>query len=225
VVSSRTAVPLLVITLVVTVLLSGCGGPPTGTAWSSASPDASSTGTGSADPPPSDSAAASPTANPSPSPTRVPAPTPPKPTPPPGNLTTAQAVLNQVNAWRTAAGLRPYTMSPGLVASAHKHNLVMIAGCGLSHRCPGEPDLGPRISAQGVHWTTLGENIGESGPNPNTASAITKAATGLDKAMFDEKPPNDGHRRNLLSKSFTHIGIDVIRDSKGTVWLTQDFSN
>jgi uncharacterized protein YkwD len=47
----------------------------------------------------------------------------------------------------------------------------------------------------------------------------------LDKAMFDEKPPNDGHRRNQLSKTFTHIGIDVIRDSKGTVWLTQDFSN
>jgi uncharacterized protein YkwD len=43
--------------------------------------------------------------------------------------------------------------------------------------------------------------------------------------MFNEKPPNDGHRQNLLSKTFTHIGIDVVRDSHGTVWLTQDFTD
>lgn len=43
--------------------------------------------------------------------------------------------------------------------------------------------------------------------------------------MLDEKPPNDGHRANILSTSYTHIGISVIRDSSGTVWLTQDFSN
>jgi uncharacterized protein YkwD len=43
--------------------------------------------------------------------------------------------------------------------------------------------------------------------------------------MFKETPPNDGHRRNILSKDFTHIGIDVVRDSKGKVWLTEDFTN
>lgn len=224
--SSRT-VPLIVTVLTAAALLSGCGGP-SGAAWSAGanSSDSPSTGVGMPDPSTS-SDPSSPSAAPSPTAT-TPAPVPSKttnPPPPPGNLSTAQAVLNQLNAWRTAAGLKPYTMLAGLVASAHKHNLVMIGGCGLSHRCPGEADLGPRISAQGVHWTTLGENIGESGPNANTTAAITKAAMGLDKAMFDEKPPDDGHRRNLLSKSFTHIGIDVIRDSKGTVWLTQDFSN
>ena len=43
--------------------------------------------------------------------------------------------------------------------------------------------------------------------------------------MLNEKPPDDGHRKNILSSSFTHIGIAVFRDSSGTVWLTQDFSN
>jgi uncharacterized protein YkwD len=43
--------------------------------------------------------------------------------------------------------------------------------------------------------------------------------------MLDEKPPDDGHRLNILSSAFTHIGIAVYRDSSGTVWLTQDFSN
>ena len=50
-------------------------------------------------------------------------------------------------------------------------------------------------------------------------------AVSLTQAMLDEKPPDDGHRKNILSRSFTHIGIAVFRVSSGTVWLTQDFSN
>ena len=34
-----------------------------------------------------------------------------------------------------------------------------------------------------------------------------------------------GHRQNILSHAFRHIGIAVTRDSHGTVWMTQDFSN
>ena len=43
--------------------------------------------------------------------------------------------------------------------------------------------------------------------------------------MLDEKPPDDGHRLNILSSAFHHIGIAVSVDSAGTVWMTQDFSN
>lgn len=164
--------------------------------------------------------------NPPPAPPPLPPkPAKPKPAPPqPGVSAAAQAILDQVNAWRAEAGLRPYVMLPGLIASAHKHNLTMAAGCGLSHQCPGEAPFGDRIHAQGVQWSSAGENCGVGGSANNTA-AITAAAKGLDQAMFDEQPPDDGHRQNLLSSSFTHIGIDVIRDSKGSVWLTQDFTS
>jgi uncharacterized protein YkwD len=101
----------------------------------------------------------------------------------------------------------------------------MAGGCGLSHQCPGEPDLGARETAAGVHWTAAGENIGDGGPVADTAAAIAQMAVGLTQAMLSEKPPGDGHRRNILSRSFTHIGIAVFRDSRGTVWLTQDFSS
>jgi uncharacterized protein YkwD len=47
----------------------------------------------------------------------------------------------------------------------------------------------------------------------------------LTQDMINEKPPDDGHRLNILSTSFHHIGIVVSRDSSGTVWMTQDFSN
>ena len=59
----------------------------------------------------------------------------------------------------------------------------------------------------------------------DTPAAIAQMAVGLTRSMLDEKPPDDGHRLNILSSAFTHIGISVYRDSSGTVWMTQDFSN
>ncbi len=101
----------------------------------------------------------------------------------------------------------------------------MAGGCGLSHQCPSEPDLGARETAAGVHWSASGENVGEGGPVADTTAAIGQMAVSLTQDMLNEQPPDDGHRKNILSTAFTHIGIAVYRDGSGTVWLTQDFSN
>jgi uncharacterized protein YkwD len=101
----------------------------------------------------------------------------------------------------------------------------MASGCGLSHQCPGEPSLGARETAAGVHWTSAGENIGEGGPEPSTASAIAKMAVDITRSMLNEKPPDDGHRLNILSSFFHHVAITIQEDGSGTVWMTQDFSN
>ena len=130
-----------------------------------------------------------------------------------------------INQARAAAGLPPLTTTAGLDISASAHNMTMASGCGLSHQCPGEPSLGARETAAGVTWTTCGENIGEGGPVADTTAAIAQMAVGLTQAMLNEQPPDDGHRLNILSSSFTHIGIAVFRSPSGTVWLTQDFSN
>lgn len=149
----------------------------------------------------------------------------PKSTVPPSSNSAVDQLLAQINSLRAQNNLPPYTILSGLLASAHKHNLFMIGTCGMQHQCPGEASLGDRISAQGVHWTMCGENIGWSGPHPDTTSAMIDAAEGLTTAMYNEKPPDDGHRLNLLSSKFHHVGIDVVRDSSGKVWLTQDFSS
>ena len=143
----------------------------------------------------------------------------------PAGGTAAGQVLALINQARSGAGLAPLTVTSGLQASSSAHNLKMAGGCGLSHQCPGEPAIGDRETAAGVHWTAAGENIGEGGPVADTDSAIAQMAVGLTQSMLDEQPPNDGHRMNILSTSFTHIGIAVYRDGSGTVWLTQDFSN
>jgi uncharacterized protein YkwD len=143
----------------------------------------------------------------------------------PAGGTAAGQVLALINQARSAAGLPALMITPGLETSSSQHNLRMADGCGLSHQCPGEPPLGDRETAAGVDWTSAGENIGEGGPVADTAAAVAQMAVGLTQAMLNEQPPDDGHRLNILSSSFTHIGIAVYRDSSGTVWLTQDFSN
>jgi uncharacterized protein YkwD len=176
---------------------------------------------------------AAPSSVPTPAPSGVPAtsrPATPKPTrttatAPASSSAVVDQLLAQINQLRADNGLPPYTLLSGLNASAHKHNVTMMGGCGLSHQCPGEASLGARVSAQGVKWSSCGENIGYSGPHSNSTAEIVKAAEGLTTSMYNEKPPNDGHRRNLLSTSFHHVGIDVVRDSSGRVWLTQDFSS
>ncbi len=139
--------------------------------------------------------------------------------------TPAEQVLALINQARSAAGLAPLTVTAGLVISSSAHNMRMAGGCGLTHQCPGEPAIGQRETEAGVNWTEAGENIGEGGPVADTTAAVAQLAVLLTQDMLNEVPPDDGHRLNILSTSFTHIGIAVYRDSSGTVWLTQDFSN
>ena len=68
-------------------------------------------------------------------------------------------------------------------------------------------------------------------PEIGAVSAAALAADFAEQHIADvaealnEQPPDDGHRMNILSSTFTHIGITVYRSGSGTVWLTQDFSN
>jgi uncharacterized protein YkwD len=172
---------------------------------------------------------ASPKAKPT---TRAPRPkkttTAPKVTTPPTTPITSGTVLDQVlahiNAARSAAGLDPYALDSDLSKASALHNALMINGCGLSHQCSGEGGIGDRFTAQDVKWTSAGENIGYGSAGGSDAE-IVKAANGLTDSMLAEVAPNDGHKKNLLNTGFQHIGLSVVRDAKGLVWMTQDFVN
>ena len=135
-----------------------------------------------------------------------------------------ERVLAHINAARTAAGLSALTLDAKLSMASALHNQLMINGCGLEHQCPGVSGIGGRFSAQGVRWTSAGENIGYGSSGSGNA-AIVNAANGLTDSMLAEKAPNDGHRKNLLNTGFKRIGLSVLRDSEGITWMTQDFVN
>jgi len=142
-----------------------------------------------------------------------------------GTNSAVEQVLQLINKARAQAGLPGYTITAGLTSSSGSHNALMVGGCGLSHQCKGEPSLGARETAAGVSWTSAGENIGEGGPVAGSPAAIAQMAVELTTDMLNERPPDDGHRKNILSHAYRHIGIAITRDSHGTVWMTQDFSS
>jgi uncharacterized protein YkwD len=191
------------------------GAPGSPAARASGRPSAAASGHAPASTPPAHSAAPP-----------APAPAPSAPAGQAGGASSAAAaqVLDVINQARAQQGLAPLAISPGLNTSSAQHTTVMASDCGLSHQCPGEQDLGTRLTDAGVHWTSAGENIGEGGPEPGTTAAITQMAVGMTQSMLAEKPPNNGHRLNILSRPFRFVGITVIRDAQGTVWMTQDFS-
>ncbi|MGZ3609507.1 MAG: CAP domain-containing protein [Ktedonobacteraceae bacterium] len=131
----------------------------------------------------------------------------------------AQYVFGLINHDRVAMGLPAYSWSKALSGGAHLHNLRMMAYGQLSHQCPGEAGLGTRITDDGIAWRAAGENIGWSDyPDPQ------QGVLSNHQSMMAEKPPDDGHRQNILSTSFNLIGIDVLVDAHQNVWLTEDFA-
>src|SRR6202041_1718696 len=113
----------------------------------------------------------------------------------------AAQVLSLINQARATAGLPALTLTTGLESTSSAHNLLMADGCGLSHQCPGEPAIGDRETAAGIHWTAAGENIGDGGPVADTTTAITQLVVTLTQDMLNEQPPNDGHRQNIPGTS------------------------
>ena len=130
----------------------------------------------------------------------------------------ADAVLSELNSERAKHGLKALKMNSELVSAAHKHNLAMAKANTLSHQLNGEAALGSRVSAAGYRWSAVGENIAYNGRRSEAG------VLAVQKAMYNEKPPDDGHRENILSKTYVDVGIDVISDSvHDKVWLVTDF--
>ena len=131
----------------------------------------------------------------------------------------AHAVFQAINQSRAKSGLPALTWSTALASSARQHDLAMQAANTLSHQLPGEAALGDRERQQGVNWTFAAENIGE------TSDQTVNGALGLHRAMMSEKPPDDGHRQNILTTSGKIVGVAILIDKQhGVLWLTEDFA-
>ena len=124
-------------------------------------------------------------------------------------------LLALINQDRAAQNLPAYTENTTLSQAAYDHS-SKIAAAGQTNT---DTDTGQRISGAGVQATAWGENVGYSPSQPDAWGG----AQVVHKSMMAEQPPNDGHRQNLLSSNFTQIGIGVVVDDKGVVWVTEDF--
>jgi uncharacterized protein YkwD len=112
----------------------------------------------------------------------------------------AHRFVAAINAARRRHGLTPVVNSVTLTHVADHHSWVMANDRSLFHNLA----LPHRV----WNWTDLGENVGE-GP----------AETDVHRAFMHSAP----HRANILEPAYRQVGIGVVVDRHGRVWVTEDF--
>ena len=123
------------------------------------------------------------------------------------NAMEQKAVL-LLNEDRRSAGLEPLKINLKLSKLAADYALDMNKRRFFSHVDPDGKDPFERMAAIGVDFPNAGENIAIS-PDVETAH----------KMLMDSPL----HKENILNPKFTEIGIGVRPNSRGGVYLVQEF--
>ncbi|GAA0815975.1 CAP domain-containing protein [Spirilliplanes yamanashiensis] len=153
------------------------------------------------------------TTPPPPPPTTTQPPTQPPVTPPAGDAAVIAEVTRLTNAERAKAdpACPALTADPGLQAAAQKHSDLQAVHDKMSHRLPGEADMGDRVTAEGYRWNGLAENV---------AAGYTSATSVVAGWMGSA-----GHKANILECDYEDIGVGVAKSSDGTLYWTQVFGS
>jgi hypothetical protein len=106
----------------------------------------------------------------------------------------------KTNAARQSAGMASYSVASDLVSIARAHSADMARSQTLYHN--------PSLTSQVSNWQAVGENVGE-GPNVDDIHTA-----------FMNSPD---HRANILDHDFTQVGIGVVVDKNGIIWVTEVF--
>src|SRR5262249_43811450 len=130
----------------------------------------------------------------------------------------AQQILTLTNQFRAQNHLAPLAFSGQLTAAAdlQVNNMVsMVLYVGLnaamSHTLNGvpEPTMTSRFNTVGYDYLAAGENIAYGYSDAN--------------AVFQAWINSPGHRANILSTSYTQLGVSVAYTSDGVPYYAQEF--
>lgn len=120
-------------------------------------------------------------------------------------------VLDLTNSIRVRNGLSSLKWSDQAHNAAYDHSKDMAVNSYFDHTGLNGSNPGERLKAAGVNWSSYGENIiGGYG------NAILSTHGWLNSS---------GHRKNLLSTSFTHLGVGFYYNSNSSYknYCTQNF--
>ena len=106
-------------------------------------------------------------------------------------------MIARINRYRQTHGCGALTANAKLMRAAQTHSDDMKRNNFFGHvNLRGESPL-QRITAQGYDFLWVGENI--AGWNPDPEYVVDR--------WYDETPPNDLHRKNLLKCEYQHVGV------------------
>jgi len=133
-------------------------------------------------------------------------------------------LVEQINKDRIRHGLKPveYDSLASKVGDSHCKEMLKnrysshwnMKGYKPYHRysqAGGDDNISENVSFQQHYWSRPGFHID-----------VYKMMLKSHKDMLNEKPPNDGHRQNILDPYHTHVGIGLAFD-RYNVYMTQEF--
>jgi|GEM_PF-3552522 Ca2+-binding RTX toxin-like protein len=130
-------------------------------------------------------------------------------------------LLERTNLYRSQFGLAPLTLNAQLTAAARKHSQDMALNDFIGHQSSDGSSTDQRFKRDGYQYSFAGENVGWGYSTPEEVV----------DAWFNETPPNDGHRQNILNPNYKEIGIGyyLLKNDTGSQnwhhYWTQDFGS
>ena len=118
-------------------------------------------------------------------------------------------VASLTNSKRKAAGLGSLTLDSQLSKLARMKAEDMAKKGYFSHTSPTYGSAFDMMKNYGVSYRTAGENIAKGQKTP--------------EAVMNGWMNSSGHRANILSSAYTHIGVGYAKDSKGNTYWVQIF--
>ena len=124
-----------------------------------------------------------------------------------------QRIFQAINQVRQENRLQPLKWHAKIAEVARSHSRRMTTKRFFSHEDPQFGGPGNRLSAAGIAWRLCGENIFEE---YGEADPVRAAVRGWMQSS--------GHRKNILTRGFTHTGIGVAISRDGAYTITQMFA-
>ena len=143
--------------------------------------------------------------------------------PPPDELRALRTeLLSTLNAHRSEYGLEPLRVDPIAEQAAQFQAEDMLHSGHMGHFDSGGRSPIDRFDAFGGSADYYAENVGFYKPAVSEQDLLWGVLSLLDRQMMSEKPPNDGHRRNILGDHYSAVGIGIAIGPKG-VFMSEDF--
>lgn len=119
-------------------------------------------------------------------------------------------MLDLINQERAKVGLQPVIWDESLAVVARAHSTDMFNNGYFGHQNLSGKSPFDRMTASGISYKAAGENLA-------FAANVALAHNGLMNSP--------GHRANILSKNFGHVGIGIIDGGVYGKMFTQDFTD
>jgi hypothetical protein len=112
----------------------------------------------------------------------------------------SSSFVSKINSARRSAGRPALSVRGDLAAVAYRQAQRMASKDALYHN----PNLGSEVRG----WQVVGENVGRGGDVPSLHQAFMRSST---------------HRANILDRDYTEVGVGVVVDGDGIMWVSEVF--